>query len=177
MADRADHLSDLDWLADLDVNFGEMAIAGPDAVGMPDLDEIKQEEFPSIAADSLSWPDRKRIGLTYYNGGPYCMFRNEKVLFAGGYEATANPTWSMLADFKSIEQVLRFSRARTRDVQTAHIVLHDLRHRRKALLQKVRIGNRNVADFARGNRFALRRVLRVDLVWLGRNLYLLVQLL
>src|SRR5262245_55337750 len=58
---------------------------------MPDLDKIKKEEFPGIGADALSWPDRKRIGLTYYNGGPYCMFRNEKVLSAGGYEATANP--------------------------------------------------------------------------------------
>jgi multiple sugar transport system substrate-binding protein len=58
---------------------------------MPDLDKIKREEFPAIGADALSWPDHKRIGLTYYNGGPYCMFRNEKVLSAGGYEATANP--------------------------------------------------------------------------------------
>ncbi|HEY1944875.1 MAG TPA: ABC transporter substrate-binding protein [Roseiarcus sp.] len=59
---------------------------------MPDLDEIKKEEFPSIAADSLSWPDHKRMGLTYYNGGPYCLFRNEKVLSAGGYQASANPS-------------------------------------------------------------------------------------
>ena len=59
---------------------------------MPDLDKIKMEEFPAIGADALSWPDHKRIGLTYYNGGPYCMFRNEKVLSAGGYEATANPS-------------------------------------------------------------------------------------
>jgi len=58
---------------------------------MPDLDKIAAEEFPGIGADALSWPDRKRIGLTYYNGGPYCMFRNEKVLAAGGFEATANP--------------------------------------------------------------------------------------
>jgi multiple sugar transport system substrate-binding protein len=59
---------------------------------MPDLDKVKLEEFPSIGADALSWPGRKRIGLTYYNGGPYCMFRNEKVLAAGGYEARANPS-------------------------------------------------------------------------------------
>ena len=50
------------------------------------------EEFPGIGRDARSWPDQKRIGLTYYNGGPYCMFRNEKVLSAGGYEATANPS-------------------------------------------------------------------------------------
>ena len=56
----------------------------------PRLDIIQKEEFPGIGADALSWPDHKRIGLTYYNGGPYCMFRNEKVLAAGGYEATAN---------------------------------------------------------------------------------------
>ena len=58
---------------------------------MPDLDKIKKEEFPAIGADAVSWPEHKRIGLTYYNGGPYCMFRNEKVLSARGYEATANP--------------------------------------------------------------------------------------
>jgi multiple sugar transport system substrate-binding protein len=58
---------------------------------MPELGQIDHEEFPAIVADALSWPDRKCIGLTYYNGGPYCMFRNEKVLSAGGYEATANP--------------------------------------------------------------------------------------
>ena len=58
---------------------------------MPDLDRIKKEEFPAIGADAVSWPEHKRIGLTYYNGGPYCMFRNEKVLSAGCYEATANP--------------------------------------------------------------------------------------
>ena len=58
---------------------------------MPELDKIQKEEFPGIGADALSWPDHKRIGLTYYNGGPYCMFRNEKVLAAGGYKATANP--------------------------------------------------------------------------------------
>ena len=82
-----------------------------------------------------------------------------------------------IADFESVEQVLRFSRARARDVQAAKIVLHHLRQRRQALLQKVRIGNGNVADFARGYRFALRGVLRVDLVWLGRDLHLLVQFL
>ena len=78
---------------------------------MPGLDKIKMEEFPAIGADALSWPDRKRIGLTYYNGGPYCMFRNEKVLSAGGYEATANPgdypqTWDEIykqsVDLKNI---------------------------------------------------------------------------
>jgi multiple sugar transport system substrate-binding protein len=57
---------------------------------MPQLDIIEKEEFPGIGADARSWPDNKRIGLTYYNGGPFCMFRNEKVLAAGGYRATAN---------------------------------------------------------------------------------------
>ena len=59
---------------------------------LPDLDEIVAEEFPGIGADARSWPDGKRIGLTYYNGGPFCLFRNEKVLSAAGYEATATPT-------------------------------------------------------------------------------------
>ena len=59
---------------------------------MPDLDKISAEDTSGIGRDARSWPDQKRIGLTYYNGGPYCMFRNEKVLTAGGYEATANPS-------------------------------------------------------------------------------------
>jgi multiple sugar transport system substrate-binding protein len=58
---------------------------------LPDLDMITAEEFPGIGADARSWPDGKRIGLTYYNGGPFCLFRNEQVLSAAGYEATANP--------------------------------------------------------------------------------------
>jgi multiple sugar transport system substrate-binding protein len=57
---------------------------------LPELDLITKQEFPGIGADARSWPDHKRIGLTYYNGGPFCMFRNEKVLAAGGYMATAN---------------------------------------------------------------------------------------
>lgn len=57
---------------------------------LPDLDKISKEEFPGIGADARSWPDGKRIGLTYYNGGPFCLFRNEKVLSAGGYKVGAN---------------------------------------------------------------------------------------
>jgi multiple sugar transport system substrate-binding protein len=60
--------------------------------GLPDLDKIAKEEFPSIGADARAWPDGKRLGLTYYNGGPFCLFRNEKVLGAAGYTATANPS-------------------------------------------------------------------------------------
>jgi multiple sugar transport system substrate-binding protein len=58
---------------------------------LPDLDKIEKEEFEVIGADARSWPDGKRIGLTYYNGGPFCLFRNEKVLKAGGYEVGENP--------------------------------------------------------------------------------------
>ena len=57
----------------------------------PELDQLKKEEFPGIGNDAFSWPDRKRIGLTYYNGGPFCLYRNEQVLAKGGYMATANP--------------------------------------------------------------------------------------
>lgn len=57
---------------------------------LPGLDEIKAEMFPGIREDSKAWPDGKFLGLTYYNGGPFCLFRNEKVLSAAGYEATAN---------------------------------------------------------------------------------------
>jgi multiple sugar transport system substrate-binding protein len=58
---------------------------------MPDLEQIKKEMFPGIVEDSRA-PDGKFIGLTYYNGGPFCLFRNEKVLGAAGYKATKNPT-------------------------------------------------------------------------------------
>jgi multiple sugar transport system substrate-binding protein len=57
--------------------------------GMPDLEKIKSEAFPGIVEDAKA-PDGKMIGLTYYNGGPFCLFRNEKVLSAAGFEATAN---------------------------------------------------------------------------------------
>lgn len=60
--------------------------------GLPDLDKIEKEEFPGIGVDARAWPDGKRIGLTYYNGGPFCLFRNEKVLGAAGYTASANPS-------------------------------------------------------------------------------------
>ena len=57
---------------------------------MPGLEEIKKEMFPGINEDSKA-PDGRFIGLTYYNGGPFCLFRNEKVLSEAGYKATKNP--------------------------------------------------------------------------------------
>lgn len=59
---------------------------------MPGLNQLEKEEFEGIGQDARGWPDGKRIGLTYYNGGPFCLFRNEKVLGQAGYEATANPS-------------------------------------------------------------------------------------
>lgn len=59
---------------------------------LPGLDKIEAEEFKGIGADAKAWPDGKRIGLTYYNGGPFCLFRNEKVLGSAGFQATANPS-------------------------------------------------------------------------------------
>ena len=41
---------------------------------MPDLDQIKREEFLGIGAGALWWPFHKRIGLHYYNGGPCLLF-------------------------------------------------------------------------------------------------------
>lgn len=57
---------------------------------LPDLEQIKSEMFDGIREDSKAWPDGKFLGLTYYNGGPFCLFRNEKVLGDAGYQATAN---------------------------------------------------------------------------------------
>src|ERR1700741_4638379 len=48
--DRADHLSDLDLLADLDVDFGEMAVAGRQPVAVIDLDHPPIATAPSRRA-------------------------------------------------------------------------------------------------------------------------------
>jgi multiple sugar transport system substrate-binding protein len=58
---------------------------------LPGLEQIKSEMLPGIVEDSYA-PNGDCLGLTYYNGGPFCLYRNEKVLSAAGYEATANPS-------------------------------------------------------------------------------------
>ena len=69
---------------------------------MPGLDEIRGEMFPGLDTDSLA-PNGDYLGLTYYNGGPFCLFRNEKILGAGGHGGTANvsdypTTWEEVAN-------------------------------------------------------------------------------
>lgn len=68
---------------------------------LPGLDDIKKEMFAGINADALS-PNGDYLGLTYYNGGPICLFRNEKMLKQAGYAGTGNPsdypqTWDEVA--------------------------------------------------------------------------------
>src|SRR5204863_5083698 len=46
-ADRADHLADLDDLADLDVDLGEMAVAGRQSVAVVDLDHAAIAALPA----------------------------------------------------------------------------------------------------------------------------------
>ena len=59
--------------------------------GLPDLEKIKSEMFPNIVESSIQ-PNGDFLGLTYYDGGPFVLFRNEKVLTAAGFEATGNPS-------------------------------------------------------------------------------------
>jgi multiple sugar transport system substrate-binding protein len=69
---------------------------------LPGLDQIRSEMFEGLDLDSLA-PNGDYLGLTYYNGGPFCLFRNEKLLEAGGHGGTANAsdyptTWDEIAD-------------------------------------------------------------------------------
>ncbi|MBM3517692.1 MAG: extracellular solute-binding protein [Alphaproteobacteria bacterium] len=69
---------------------------------LPGFEQIRSEMQPGVAEDSKA-PDGKFMALTYYNGGPCCLYRNEKVLGEGGYEATTNPadypqTWEDVAN-------------------------------------------------------------------------------
>src|SRR5438045_3211082 len=50
-ADLADHLADLDDVADLDVDRGEMAVAGGEAVAMVDLDHAAIAALPAGCDD------------------------------------------------------------------------------------------------------------------------------
>ena len=69
---------------------------------LPGFDQIESEMQKGVADDSRA-PDGKFMALTYYNGGPCCLYRNEKVLAAGGYGDTMNAsdypqTWEEVAD-------------------------------------------------------------------------------
>lgn len=54
---------------------------------LPGLSEIKGRMQTAVVEDSIAW-DRRFLGLTYYNGGPFCLFRNEYVLSRAGLRAT-----------------------------------------------------------------------------------------
>jgi multiple sugar transport system substrate-binding protein len=58
---------------------------------MPGLDVIRDRMQRSIDEDSKA-PDGRYLGLTYYNGGPFCLFRNEALLSAAGFDATGIPS-------------------------------------------------------------------------------------
>ncbi|KAG0747738.1 hypothetical protein G6F24_015503 [Rhizopus arrhizus] len=56
---------------------------------MPGLADIQKQMFPGIVDDARA-TDGRYLGLTYYNGGPFALFRNEKMLGAAGFGGTAN---------------------------------------------------------------------------------------
>ena len=56
---------------------------------MPGLADIQKQMFPGIVDDARA-TDGRYLGLTYYNGGPYALFRNEKMLGEAGFGGTAN---------------------------------------------------------------------------------------
>ena len=69
---------------------------------LPGFAQIESEMQKGVADDSRA-PDGKFMALTYYNGGPCCLYRNEKVLAAGGHGGTMNKsdyptTWEQVAD-------------------------------------------------------------------------------
>ena len=68
---------------------------------MPGLDQIRSEMIPGLDQDTVAY-NGDYLGLTYYNGGPFCLFLNLKPLQEWGFEATANPgdypqTWDEVA--------------------------------------------------------------------------------
>lgn len=56
---------------------------------MPGLADIQKQMFPGIVDDAHA-TDGRTLGLTYYNGGPFALFRNEKMLGEAGFQGTAN---------------------------------------------------------------------------------------
>ena len=50
---------------------------------LPGFDDLIEKMSPNIVADSR-YLDGRFLGLTYYNGGPFCLFRNERVLTMAG---------------------------------------------------------------------------------------------
>ncbi len=81
-----------------------------------------------------------------------------------------------IADFETVEKVLRFARSGACDVKIRSVVLRDFGEGDKTLREDVRAGDGNVEDVARGKRVALRGVLGIDLVGASGDLDLFVNL-
>ena len=69
---------------------------------MPGLEQIRSEMIPGLDQDTIAY-NGDYLGLTYYNGGPFCTFLNLKHLEAWGFEATDNAsdypqTWDEVAN-------------------------------------------------------------------------------
>jgi len=79
-----------------------------------------------------------------------------------------------VADFKAVEQVLRFAGTRAGDVEIALIVLGDLGESDKAFGKDVWAGDRDVSNVAGGERVALGGILRIDLIGASCDLDLFV---
>ena len=56
---------------------------------MPGLEQIRSEMIPGLDQDTFAY-NGDYLGLTYYNGGPFCTYLNMKHLGAWGFEATTN---------------------------------------------------------------------------------------
>jgi len=56
---------------------------------MPGLDQIRSEMIPGLDKDTLGF-DGKYLGLTYYNGGPFCTFMNTKLMADYGWQLSKN---------------------------------------------------------------------------------------
>lgn len=84
---------------------------------MPGLKEIQDQMFDGIVADGHA-PNGDYLGLTYYNGGPMCLFRNEKVLQEAGFGGTGN-----VDDYpKTWEEVAR----QAREIKASGLVEHPI---------------------------------------------------
>ena len=95
---------------------------------------------------------------------------------AGGVdvEAGGERVVDGIADFKAVEEILRFAGARASDVKIIQIVLRDFGEGGEALRENVRAGDGDVSNVARGERVALGGVLRIDLIGAGGDLDLFV---
>ena len=95
---------------------------------------------------------------------------------AGGVdvEAGGELVVDRIADFETVEEILRFTGACAGDVKNVEMVLRDFGEGGEALREDVRAGNGDVANVAGGESVALGGVLRIDLIGAGGDLDLLV---